>query len=573
MGKRAKGSGINGSAPSLAGRHRSSPSSTRTTPASFSLLPPELKLKIAEIVREVDMQEPDSTPDCLRTSAKVPLWKLEEEARKRYLQPGKRTQLGLSRLMNEMFAMLVPCRTGLGALSLTCREMYGICAPMIWDHLELDGRSCTQLLTLIRDILPRHAPLVTSLSYRYDSLITSDSLDDTSENYFDPTHKSLAKAAERLSGVKPHRLLRVRRLRTPNLLLAEVIKRVIKLKEVDMVGFDPLDYLDSEDRAMQEKWEDYALSALVAAKPNLTSVDYAYDSDVDLGNEHFTRLLQNSPGVKKLVVAGGDGVEQDTLYEPKYRALWDAISGLKKLEWMELEILVPPYAVDLPFSCPLRRLQLNETGPDSIPALGNFLRLFSATLDHLELLYVPDPGPDTGGEEQLASEPPHEPFSLPHLKTFALAVSWDASASFLPRLASSPIETFMLDEYTAACIPDILAFLQSHRATLKKVQTVKEDYYPPDPEGQIEAWCAGAGVVFAEVDEEPDSDADTDEDEDEEYNGYGFHPYGAEEFSPSEGSDEDEDEDEDEETEEEGGVEGTVGLAEEEDDWTDEEEE
>ncbi|GAA5896652.1 hypothetical protein JCM6882_005750 [Rhodosporidiobolus microsporus] len=531
-------------------RQRHHPTPRR--PACFAALPPELKGLIAEHVRALDIAQPEPRP--IATSA-------HHHVRDRLLKEGKRSTKELAKMMVEMFRMTTPCRSGLSTFSLINRECFLIARPILWQHLDLGDRTCTSLLLFLRDILPRHASLVKSLVFDYDSCIQRSGLTDLDESYFSTQEKRNAKVAERMANLKPHRKLAIRRLRTPGVFVGEIIKQLVNLEKVDFTPFLPEDYDLNEH--WNERWQDHAFQALVALRAPLRSLDLFVDWDVKDQGINLERLLEGSPDLETLVLHGAttEG-DENTL---AYRGLWATLAGLDKLQRLTLELPVPHDVAELDIAWPLTSLILDSTGPTSPSALAKFLSKFSNTLKNLELRYIYNGMPE--GDDPVSTSTPSLDkitFSLPRLTRLAVAnFSYDAN-SFLAPFSKSPLEVLRIEDCAASAGEHVLAALETHKATLKKVQLFSAEYFmvlKEEDRKKIREWCEKSGVAYEDVAHEDSDGEETDEEQSE----YAYDSDVAYEYDYS---DEYGDEDDDEEEEEEVGTTGGVG---EEGEWTDEE--
>ncbi|GAA5868814.1 hypothetical protein JCM8547_002835 [Rhodosporidiobolus lusitaniae] len=277
----------------------SHPTSSPRPPASFSSLPPELKGAIAQHVHETDKVELKlrTTRQYAFDGAQILPYDLRAKVTEMLRRDSKPTAKEPAKNMNELFALVAPCRTGLAAFNLLNRECYLVARPLLWESLVLSQRSCDSLVYLIRNILPRHGSCVKSLDYDHYSVIEKDGLYTDEGSFASDDERRMIKAAEKLGKVEPLRSLLVRRLRTPGLLIAEVIKQCPNIEEVDFVSFEPAEYELAGHWNL--RWEDHAFLALVAAKPRLTSITFELDCVIDGISGSITRLLSSSASTLK----------------------------------------------------------------------------------------------------------------------------------------------------------------------------------------------------------------------------------------------------------------------------------
>ncbi|BGP13610.1 hypothetical protein JCM10213_007786 [Rhodosporidiobolus nylandii] len=546
------------SGPTLSSTPAPSTSHPPPPPASFSSLPPELKLKIAEHVRatdETDLHTRGRRREAFE-DAQVNGSMLLGDVRGMLLREGKPSRKGLAKMMNELVAKAVPCRTGLSALSLVDREMYLICRPMLWEHLDLTDRTCASLITFIRDILPRQGPLVSSLKYDLDSLLSTSGLDYVDEQSFPAQDKKVVKAAERIAGVKPQGRLLARRLRTPDLLVSHVVKRLPSLQKLHARSLYPDEYGIDE---LSANWREHSLAAVVEARPKLTSLNYWFDEAAVQGNRRLIQVLQNSPDLIELSLEGSYEEDGDEVEESALPALFHSIAQLSRLEALTLEVPLPASFISSSLLAPLKKLSLRETGPSTTSAFRTLISNFSQTLEHLELRYVL-PYDETANPDDpppASPSPPEPPFPLPHLTHLTMASAYYSPPTLLPLFTLSPLRIFRLEDCSPHAFDLVLSSLQSHVRTLKRIEVVSAEFYSTfmsTERTKLKEWCEGAGVEFGEVEAEKE-DSETEEgdylsDYSESWEENGSEVLSAEEYE-SEESDESDDSEGDEWTDEE----------------------
>ncbi|BGP13617.1 hypothetical protein JCM10213_007793 [Rhodosporidiobolus nylandii] len=476
----------------------------RRPPTSFASLPPELKLRIAEHVRAEHVRDVRDSNGGREPSevAQVDGNALVADMRGMLLRQGQRTTNELANMMNELVAKGLPCRRGLFALSLVDREMYLICRPMLWAHVDLTDRTCPSIITFIRDILPRQGPLIRSLWWTHDSLLKEDEVGEPTDGFFSPQQKAVVEAAEHMGGVDADESAFVRKVRAAGLLIAEVVQQCSSLEEVNMVSLD-----------MRTWWADdfppfvpeYPLNALVALKPRLTVIDYEFDSSVDLKSGSFTLLLENSPDLEDLEITGT--VMEDDLKDPDYHRLFRAISQLKKLEYLELRDLpLPSFFYTSPPELPLRTLSLTSTGPNSPTALAAFLSTFSGTLTDLALHYI------MHEEDEIRTSTSTRPrLSLPLLTHYTSSTYFHPT--ILASLSSSPLQIVRIEDCGAGSADLLVACLAEHTATLERFELLVSDLEPSIDDDEMSVtererlseWCEAAGVKYVVEEREADS--------------------------------------------------------------------
>ncbi|GAA5833810.1 hypothetical protein JCM11251_005971 [Rhodosporidiobolus azoricus] len=494
--------------------------------ASFASLPPELKELVAEHVRTLDLEESE-----VYRPLPMSAYQVRDEVAEMMMKEGKRSTKELARMMVDLMAKVTPTRSGLSTFSLINRECFHIARPILWQHLDLGDRTVSSLLVFLRDILPRHASLVKSLVFDYESCLERSGLTGDDDAYYPPEHKRFVKAAERLANLRPHRKLSVRRLRAPGVFVGEIIKHLDSLEKVDFTPFAPEDYGLNEH--WNTRWLDHAFQALANLKPRLKHLEIMVDWDVRDQAANLERLLRSSNDLESLELKGAVMEGEESL--PPYQAMFSALARLSKLKRLSLDLPIPISFRKLDITWPLTSLCLDNTGPDSPIDLIDFLSLFSSTLTDLEMRYVYaviDEGGATTSFSKLTA-------SLPHLTRLAVANSAGEPDAFLSPFDKCPLEVLRIEDCSASAAEHVLAALETHKETLKKVQLLAAEYFmvlDEDNRKKVREWCESTGVVYEDVEHE-DSDEYGSEGSYEDSPEFGYYDESEEEEEQEEGGD------------------------------------
>ncbi|GAA6036966.1 hypothetical protein JCM8097_005483 [Rhodosporidiobolus ruineniae] len=477
----------------------------RPEPASFRTLPPELKTLIAEHVHSLDLVERRtrrSRRDA-RAAAKVGRNVLPDRVEELLRRRGKRSTKELAGMMNQVFSWVSPCRTSLAAFSLVNRECFLVARPLLWQHVDLQSRSCAGLYDFIRNILPRHANLITSLRVDVESIIHHDDLEDDDEGWLDPEQKRLIRAAERFGQVKPTRKLHTRRLRMPSLFVAEVFKRCTNLEKLDYTMSDPQTLPTSEP--------DYAHRALLASRPRLVSLA-CHVSDGEKMLDGTVEMLDTFPDLERLKIRGF--VSPDSTGDPEYRRLWQAMGRLSRLARLEAHLPLPTAISSITITWPLRHLTL--TAEDSVrPDLAAFFQHVSSTLESLRYHFI---ALDLrtyveSGSTVLAGQP----YTLPRLTTlyYEDEIYTPSHPSILSLFSSAPLCSFTLVDAMPHDTDDALSLIQACRTTLRDVYLLDNCQPPLNPrpvKRDIMDACKAHGIR-CEMETVPPSESDTEGDD------------------------------------------------------------
>ncbi|GAA6003233.1 hypothetical protein JCM10207_001815 [Rhodosporidiobolus poonsookiae] len=463
--------------------------------ASWSTLPPELKLRVAQLIQLSDHNDFATTAERheFYEQGKPDVYLLESDIYEQYLREGRRTTKDLAALANRIFAWVAPSRSGLTALSLVNRE--------INEHLQLRDRESESLLTCIRDVLPRQAHLVRFISYNPQSSIDADDVDELDIQELDPSERVVMRAAERMVGVPALRRLYHRRIRTPTLLLSEILKRCPNYTELMLAPYNPFDYGDEDgDWPRQQEFLDHASLAAIAAAPRLTFLAFTFNAQVEIVTGTMRKLLQaTSNNLVKLRIV--DDEIPGSPSEPSYLALFETIAELPHLQDLTLGNLLLPdeFLLQRSFAWSLHTLTLCACSVSSYPALARLISHTHDTLSTLSLTGLLDEEPFLRSKASIPPVP--TTLDLPHLTHLTFGTLTAAPLVLLDHLASPsiPITTFKLDDFPAHTdensagpdLPRLMAFFAAHASTLRAFTSAEQQGSLNRAEVRaVGAWCA-----------------------------------------------------------------------------------
>ncbi|GAA5904260.1 hypothetical protein JCM6882_003181 [Rhodosporidiobolus microsporus] len=234
--------------------------------ASFSHLPPELKLEIALHVRDDDEAEPQVEDD---ESASYETDSEDEED-----------------------------EPSLPALALVNREMSEICRPILWEDIDLGDRSLHSLCTFLLCIVPSCGHLIKGLAWDHDSILQASWSWEygVSAAHFFPDEKPVVKHAEWLTGVDLNLSIFDRRLRAPGLFIALILQWCPNLSWLDFTAFNR--YTTFKEHAdMATQWIDHAFEAVLQVAPleQITHLVLRLEVDWRAANEDLPRLFGAMP--------------------------------------------------------------------------------------------------------------------------------------------------------------------------------------------------------------------------------------------------------------------------------------
>ncbi|GAA5896656.1 hypothetical protein JCM6882_005751 [Rhodosporidiobolus microsporus] len=481
---------------------RSTPSSSRT---SFSSLPRELRAEIARHVRQQDCE--DDYPTRERRwrfrNERVRGADLEREIKERFERTGTRTTEELARTMNEVFALLVPRRSGLSALSLVDRESYAVCRPLLWEHVDLRKRTCGALLRFLDDILPRHAQLVRSLRWDHNSTFTKSDLVSNEPDFRTYREEEEIETAEAFDEEEPDMYVAmcVRRLRMPGLIFAEII-RLCPL--IHSVAFDPYDPRQNfREWSRWDDWPDCAFLAVLPLADQLRSLEVVDFFDNVDSFDLVVRLLKQVRHLEALRIRPSNGsIRHHRQPEPDRLEIFPPIRRMRKLKLLDLTLCFKGVFDLLPVDCPLERLGLELRDNPEPAAVAAYLSNFSSTLLHLKLYDLP------------SVSTPIQPVHLPQLTSLQASFDVDCddgTPSFLNTFSTAPLQILYL-----RCFPDgqygaLVSLLEHCRSTLERIELFawggifgsgdEPEALGRDTRAKLRTWCRGAGAKYVKVHE------------------------------------------------------------------------
>ncbi|BGP13611.1 hypothetical protein JCM10213_007787 [Rhodosporidiobolus nylandii] len=464
----------------------STSSSSRPT-SPFALLIPELKAAVAQEVKLADDER-----------------RAEREAR------GRRKSRKAAKL------------SGLGSLALVSKGWWEVCRPMMWEHVNLRGRTTADLLFFIQTVLPRHAALVRCLSWNHNTTLNVDGVDPNEDEGLgdqkplSKDEKRIVQTVEKLASVKRVNDAHFRRLRAIELLLAEAAKKCTKLVKVDFSNVLLFEHF-LMNPSVSVKWVDYAQKALLMRPSTLQSLSLSFAFDFQ--EKEVTALIKACRYLKELSV---EGSPLDINLDPQsasYRTFLRMIFDLPKLEFLSLAIPLPSDMRTIPLTAPLRHLQLKGDGR-AFKSIEPFFARLSSTLTSLDLL----PSADEFGifdvrDSKQDYDGSTAVLPLPNLTHLTFAYSFPDA--LLPRFADSPLRIARFEDpwlenagFSVASLlsssgnqlpPPSLTFLASHLSTLKRVEVSLDEEASEYVSEPFEKWCTENGVQYR-LEERPMTD-------------------------------------------------------------------
>ncbi|GAA6003234.1 hypothetical protein JCM10207_001816 [Rhodosporidiobolus poonsookiae] len=434
----------------------SSPPPPRTAQAPLSLtsLPPELLTSIAALVY-TEEKEP-----------RAPLrWSADDTDDEDNDEAGESSERRDSKERSM---------SATSALSLTCREMYEVCRPLLWESVDLRNRF-EPLSHALEHVLPRHVHLIRTLRWKSETLF-----------------EELVDGERRLEPLNPSRLF------------AALLRDCRSLQRIEWITTIPGN--DTRRRLHEPLAASFRMitDALLVWAPQITSLrcDPARESEI----EQIALFLERARNIEHLFVEPGDSSFQRTQQtSPLYRRILSAIFSLPRLVECEIWHLLPPHVVELPLVCPLQRLLLDCSGPDDPHHFRRFLEHFAPTLTTLEVYSRP--------LETFYSTFPllaggHPPFTLPFPRLVNLVLGVSTLNTLLPFISpASPVEVLSLAWTPPETVPEIKRFINTHMKTLKvvKLSVDHEDLQVqlgPADATEVEGYCRERGVRFEEMNSE-----------------------------------------------------------------------
>ncbi|BGP13609.1 hypothetical protein JCM10213_007785 [Rhodosporidiobolus nylandii] len=361
--------------------------------------------------------------------------------------------------------------------------------PIVESHLDIRPLYDPAILWhWVNDELPRVSDSMRSLAWNYHDIwrnyayggipYTGQTIHDI-DPYVDKVERLRGATTEgtRSKGKLSAEQKKSRRIRLPGSLVAAIIERCPNLEDVE---FEPLAAYDEQSGTIKK----IRLHLRWLGEPAFACI--------------LPRLAEACPNLVELDLRRAYIHDSITRTEP-YR---DAMRAALRFEKLETFRSMMPWPKDmqkeplLPSS--IRTPSLRSTGPDDLATFRSFLYPFTSSLTSLTLRHTPA-AYDLSDKD--ASSTP-EPFPLPSLTH--LSIGRSSHVLFLLRhFANSPLEVFTLDGCFSLTSAELFAFLESHLATLKKVEVVTQVWFaklriPPNAK-DLPAWCEKKGLAFEQL--------------------------------------------------------------------------
>ncbi|GAA6036971.1 hypothetical protein JCM8097_005485 [Rhodosporidiobolus ruineniae] len=470
------------------------PRSSSSSPprASFIALPPELKIRILEDVQDNDRTYPGHEVD--RTE--VAMRNLKELFRSS--TPSSKDDF--IRLALDAYELVTPCHTGLGAFSLVSREYYELARPLVWKHVNLGSRTASRLQYFVRDILPRQADFVTSVSLDPRSNLDEESQQDEPQSWnpFTPTPAQMdtIEATEHLAGVPAVPSVELRWTRQPALLIAKILRQCTRITAVDCSYSVPPDSPE-HDLLASPSWQEHTLIALASFGPHLTSFDFSFDIESAYLLRHIPEILDAQPHLSSLALSTDEywALGMDDSVDRDYRQTWQSLGALTELKHLSLALPLPPSLVGLAINSRITHLRLSVCERAPPVNLGTFLELFSGSMDHLD--YHACRSEEPRSSTTFSTTAPRLPLFLPKLATLAYYSSSSSWSSVLGYFKEAPLRRFAFNlPYDNKLLvgPDVVALIQACAATLNEVEMrdTPRDTIPQGLRFPVELACRAA---------------------------------------------------------------------------------
>ncbi|GAA5845647.1 hypothetical protein JCM11251_002078 [Rhodosporidiobolus azoricus] len=404
----------------------------------------------------------------------------------------------------------------LGSLAQVDRELWSICRPLIWEHVNLKDRSMESLVVFIVDILPTCANLVLSLEWDLDTIFSMTwGLLEPPAGRFAPGERDVVRWVEDLCRFNHQPPIWKRRTRAPALFVNAIVRRCPSLVKVDFVLF-PRNRAFGIFKREVNSWRDYAFGAVLSVASQVKEAKITLEYDDRAARDELPKLFQRARNLESvslediapslLVPPSGNELHRKCMLAlaslPKFRSFTAHVFPSNPLSHPSILSVLPP----------LTHLCLRYSGPGAVQDFAALLKAVSPSLESLECGNVKTVD-STGmceccADRQKNVQPYDEPFLLPRLSHLSFYET--SHASILPLFRNCPISVLTVYGMSMQTRDDALTFIRqlavSPSSPLKKVEVLTEDsdelWLPNRGKGEVKAvkqLCRKVGVVCEEI--------------------------------------------------------------------------
>lgn len=472
-------------------------------PPSLGNLPPELKLRIAELVDEVD-EEADME------EAFEDLESDDEEEDDGADQQGMKVEFGLGADLNRRHAheehvhgedcdhdheehSSVP--SSMANLSLVSTEFAGLAQPFLWkvslavvirecadlisstrqQHVDFAERSTESALHFAKEILPRHARHVQGLTFAQEERdLPSDDVVESIECAVGVDDGGLSWAERRLRGRR--------------LLFADIISRC-----------PHLDTLDCQFATHDSLTSDPVHAAAVKVGHQIVDLTLSAEPYRSCREEDAARFLSHFPNLLRLDLA----LDARNKNDQERLDLIQSIVAMEKLE--TLSLVSAPFVNDnfanAEWKAPLNILALANVENLSLPSFRTLVHKFRNTLTVLDIDDAPENSNEKDNKKYLGL-----PLDLPKLDT--LVLSTFHGPAFLSSFDELSLVEFTLGFCPSISFADLESFITRH-STLERLTVESRAGLSDSQVESLEVLCYARGIdCKVELSDEEDSEMD-----------------------------------------------------------------
>ncbi|GAA6039847.1 hypothetical protein JCM8097_006761 [Rhodosporidiobolus ruineniae] len=338
------------------------------------------------------------------------------------------------------------------ALSKVDGVFHELCAPWVWETLDLTDRTDNAILESVQHILPRVGEYVKSFTFRV-----------LADEKYEPS-KAVAS--------------RERQLRTRDLLAAAALRLCPNVKTVEVFELSgvPINALCKAVAA-----------GCVRKVERLQLYFFTLPSGSSVSAATLAAMITACPELRDVELPYSAAREPSNPHQP----LYEAFAGTKNLRCLHFggPRAVTDKLLALRFSSSLHWLSLGSWANSiTLNTFRDFIAQHRSTLWHLDFGLSLEPA------NRSAYDPP---LDLPELNSLTLSTT--VEPVFLDLFVSSPIGTFKLSNTSSPfSFAQLKPFLKAHKETLVEVvveEDIKKDIGEQEV-ARIEDWCYLNEVAF-----------------------------------------------------------------------------